>query len=233
MRVRESAGMNNRIYSEHNRQRLSRFRAIVLALLLAGGAGAFTWNQLQAKDNARPAPVKLAVSEKPVTRETGVTSFAPIVKKVTPSVVKVYVTATVKNTSHQLPDEFANNPFFRRFFGDDFGGQQFGRNMPSPKQHGLGSGVIVTKDGYLLTNNHVVDNADEVKVALGDGREFTAKVVGKDPKSDIAVVKRTVTSSKSAMWCSRLAIRSVSARPSRAASTAPRVVAAWVSITKT
>ncbi len=68
-------------------------------------------------------------------------------------------------------------------------GQQFGHNMPMPKQHGMGSGVIVTKDGYLLTNNHVVDNADEVKVALGDGREFSAKVVGKDPKSDIAVLK--------------------------------------------
>jgi serine protease Do len=189
MRVREGACMNDpRIYSEHNKRRLARLRAIVLALLLAGGAGAFTWNQLQAKDNARPAPVKLSVSEKPVTRETGVTSFAPVVKKVTPSVVKVYVTATVKNTSHQLPDEFSNNPFFRRFFGDDFG-QQFGRNMPAPKQHGLGSGVIVTKDGYLLTNNHVVDGADEVRVALNDGREFTAKVVGKDPKSDIAVVK--------------------------------------------
>ncbi len=181
--------MNNTIYSDYNRQRLSRFRAIVLALLLAGGAGAFTWSQLQAKDNARPAPMKLTVNEKPVTREMGVTSFAPVVKKVTPSVVKVYVSATVKNTSHQLPDEFSNNPFFRRFFGDDFGGQQFGRNLPAPKQHGMGSGVIVTKDGYLLTNNHVVDNADEVKVALGDGREFTAKVVGKDPKSDIAVLK--------------------------------------------
>jgi serine protease Do len=103
--------------------------------------------------------------------------------------VKVYVTATVKNASHQLPDEFSNNPFFRRFFGDEFNGQQFDRNMPMPKQHGLGSGVIVSKDGYLLTNNHVVDNADEVKVALNDGREFTAKVVGKDPKSDIAVLK--------------------------------------------
>jgi serine protease Do len=189
MRVREGACMNKIIYSDHNRQRLSRFRAIVLALLLAGGAGAFTWNQLQAKDNSRPAPVKLSVSEKPVTRETGITSFAPVVKKVTPSVVKVYVSATVKQTAHQIPDEFSNNPFFRRFFGDDFGGQQFGRNMPMPKQHGMGSGVIVTKDGYLLTNNHVVDNADEVKVALGDGREFSAKVIGKDPKSDIAVLK--------------------------------------------
>ena len=84
MRVREVARMNNRIYSEYNKQRLARFRALVLALLLAGGAGAFTWNQLQAKDNARPS-VKLSVSEKPVTRETGVTSFAPVVKKVTPT----------------------------------------------------------------------------------------------------------------------------------------------------
>ena len=58
-----------------------------------------------------------------------------------------------------------------------------------PRQHGLGSGVIVTKDGYILTNNHVVDGAQEVKVTLQDGREFTAKVIGRDPKSDIAVIK--------------------------------------------
>ena len=58
-----------------------------------------------------------------------------------------------------------------------------------PPQHGAGSGVIVTKDGYILTNNHVVDDADEVKVALQDGREFTAKVVGRDPKTDVAVIK--------------------------------------------
>ena len=187
MRVRQVALMNdNTIYSD-NRRRLNRVRAFLLALLLASGTYALTWSQLQAKDSAKPAPVKLSVSEKPVSRETGVTSFAPVVKKVTPSVVKVYVTATVKNASHQLPDEFSNNPFFRRFFGDDFN-RQF-RNAPTPKQHGLGSGVIVTKDGYLLTNNHVVDGADEVKVALNDGREFTARVIGKDPKSDIAVVK--------------------------------------------
>ena len=57
------------------------------------------------------------------------------------------------------------------------------------REHGLGSGVITTKDGYILTNNHVVDHATEVKVTLQDGREFTAKVIGRDPKSDIAVVK--------------------------------------------
>jgi serine protease Do len=58
-----------------------------------------------------------------------------------------------------------------------------------PRQHGIGSGVIVTKDGYILTNNHVVENADEVRVGLQDGREFTAKVVGRDPKSEVAVIK--------------------------------------------
>jgi len=192
MPVREGSGMNdNTFYSNHsdNSRRLTRFRAILLALLLAGGAGALTWNQLQAKEGTKPAAVKLTISERPVSRETGITSFAPVVKKVTPSVVKVYVTGTVKNVSQQLPDEFSNDPLFRRFFGDDFNGRRSGRNMPAPKQHGLGSGVIVTKDGYLLTNNHVVDNADEVKVALNDGREFTARVVGKDPKSDIAVLK--------------------------------------------
>src|SRR5206468_4005787 len=114
MRVGESAGMNdNTLYSEYsdNRPRLNRFRAILLALVLAGGAGAFIWSQLQAKEHAKPAPMKLTVNEKPVSREMGVTSLAPVVKKVTPSVAKVYVTATVKNVSHQGPDEFANNPW--------------------------------------------------------------------------------------------------------------------------
>jgi serine protease Do len=78
---------------------------------------------------------------------------------------------------------------FRRFFGDEFNNRAPRRNFRAPKQEGIGSGVIVTKDGYILTNNHVVDGADEVKVALEDGREFTAKVVGRDPKSDVAVVK--------------------------------------------
>jgi len=63
------------------------------------------------------------------------------------------------------------------------------RNNGTPRQQGIGSGVITTKDGYILTNNHVVEGADEVKVALQDGREFTAKVVGRDPKSDVAVIK--------------------------------------------
>lgn len=119
-------------------------------------------------------------------------SFAPIVKKVAPGVVKIVTTTKITETSVQEFPGF-NDPFWRRFFGD-----QFGRMMPhqfGPQvQHGLGSGVIVTQDGYILTNNHVVDGAKEVKVTLQDGREFTAKVIGRDPKSDIAVVKIDATS---------------------------------------
>ncbi len=82
----------------------------------------------------------------------------------------------------QMP--FGNDELFRRFFGQQFNGEQEqgqGR-MRTPSEHGLGSGVIVSKDGYILTNNHVVDDADTIKVTLNDGREFTAKVIGRDPK---------------------------------------------------
>ena len=81
----------------------------------------------------------------------------------------------------------------RRFFGDQSQGRMPRRNSGMPRQEGVGSGVIATKDGYILTNNHVVDGADEVKVALQDGREFTAKVIGRDPKSDVAVIKIDAT----------------------------------------
>ncbi|HEY1791054.1 MAG TPA: DegQ family serine endoprotease [Verrucomicrobiae bacterium] len=114
-------------------------------------------------------------------------SYAPIVDKVSPAVVKIETTATVKNPGMQNFPGF-DDPFWRQFFGD-----QAGRAFPAQPQteveHGLGSGVIVTRDGYILTNNHVVDGAKDVKVTLPDGRQFTAKVVGRDPKTDIAVVK--------------------------------------------
>ena len=167
-------------------------RTAVLALgaaaLLAGSALAAS-HMDAAKGKPTPAAAKVELDETPIPREPGShTSFAPVVKKVAPGVVKIVTTTKAANIS--APEGFGlNDPFWRRFFGDQFGQQTPNRQFNVPRQHGLGSGVIVTKDGYILTNNHVVDNAEEVKVTLQDGREFTAKVVGRDPKSDIAVIK--------------------------------------------
>ncbi|HUH66609.1 MAG TPA: DegQ family serine endoprotease [Syntrophales bacterium] len=109
-------------------------------------------------------------------------SFAELAKKVTPAVVNISTTTTVK-----VP----GNPF-RQFFGPrggpfgDFFGEMPDREM---KQRSLGSGIIVDKDGYIVTNNHVVAGTGEIKVKLSDGREYTAKVIGKDPKTDLALIK--------------------------------------------
>jgi serine protease Do len=109
-------------------------------------------------------------------------SFAEIAKKVTPAVVNISTTATVK-----VP----GNPF-RQFFGPHGGpfGDFFG-DMPDRemKQRSLGSGIIVDKEGYIITNNHVVSGAGEIKVKLTDGREYQSKVIGRDPKTDLALIK--------------------------------------------
>ena len=156
-------------------------------LILGGTALAFT--KKPADKAEAPAKATLpAVDERPVSRDiAGRSTFAPVIQKVSPAVVKVFTVVKVRNAgfsgSQDMPD------MLRKFFGDQFQGQMPRNGMPSPRQEGVGSGVIATKDGYILTNNHVVDGADEVKVALQDGREFTAKVVGRDPKSDVAVIK--------------------------------------------
>jgi Do/DeqQ family serine protease len=163
----------------------NRAAAVALggAVAIAGSALAFT--QKPKADQFSPPPV----DEKPLSREVGEhSSFAPVVKKVAPGVVKVFTTTKMHNTAFNgAPDGM--DDFFRRFFGDPSQGRMPRREFGTPRQQGIGSGVIATKDGYILTNNHVVDGADEVKVALQDGREFTAKVVGRDPKTDIAVIK--------------------------------------------
>jgi len=123
----------------------------------------------------------------PLSRETkAATSFAPIIKKVAPSVVNIYSTRTIRTPAFRHP--FFDDEWLRRFFGEPFGP---GPRAPRPrKAQNLGSGVIVSADGYLLTANHVVEGADEVRVALADGgKEFTARIVGTDPPTDIAVLK--------------------------------------------
>ena len=132
---------------------------------------------------ANPAP-KLNIQETPINRDLkAATSVAPVVKKVAPSVVNIYSTVTVR----ERPNPLMNDPFFRRFFGDDSGGQTQPRTR---REQSLGSGVIVSPDGYILTANHVVQGADKVKVALASGeKEFDAKIIGTDPPTDTAVLK--------------------------------------------
>ncbi|HEX3719526.1 MAG TPA: DegQ family serine endoprotease [Verrucomicrobiae bacterium] len=164
------------------------------ALLVGGAVAAGSYAvvlTVHANDQQSKAKsIGLIVDDRPLAHDVKLsTSFAPIVKKVSPSVVKVEVKIPGKEETQQGMD-MPDNPFFRQFFGNQFSGP---RKMYTPPEHGVGSGVIVTKDGYILTNNHVVDDADEVKVTLSDGREYTAKVVGKDPKSDLAVIKINAT----------------------------------------
>jgi Do/DeqQ family serine protease len=107
-------------------------------------------------------------------------SFAPIVKRVAPAVVNVYASRTVK----QRVSPFFNDPFFRRFFGDMGAGPSRQR-----VQRSLGSGVIIDASGIMVTNNHVIENADEIKVTLSDRREFDCDIILKDERTDLAVLQ--------------------------------------------
>jgi serine protease Do len=114
-------------------------------------------------------------------------NFVEVSKAVTPAVVNISTTRVVKNEENSGPgNPFFEDPFFRRFFGDDFY-----RQFETPRQRkeqSLGSGVIVD-GGYIVTNNHVIAKADEIKVVLSDKREFKGTLVGTDPKTDLAVIK--------------------------------------------
>ncbi|HPJ96144.1 MAG TPA: DegQ family serine endoprotease [Syntrophales bacterium] len=101
-----------------------------------------------------------------------------------PSVVNIASTTTVHSRGMDMP--FMNDPFFRDFFGDRFRSFNHPRDY---KQRGMGSGVIVDANGYILTNNHVIAGAEEIKVTLADKREFKGKVIGSDAKTDLAVVQ--------------------------------------------
>lgn len=121
-----------------------------------------------------PAVVEIKqVAAPDAPRANALTSYADAVKTAAPAVVNVYTTKEVRRQGK--PDD----PLYRYFFGD---GRQ-------DRVASLGSGVVATADGYVLTNNHVVQAADEISVALADGRQFDARLIGSDPESDIAVLK--------------------------------------------
>lgn len=161
--------------------------AIIVAFLIgiAAGLGATYWIHSTAfAGHAVPVYVSEKVGPHPASAASNDMGFAPVFKPALPTVVSILSSRMVKVPQNPL----FNNPFFQQFFG--------GRMPQQPQEQremGLGSGVIVSPDGYILTNNHVVDKATELKVMLSDKRQFTGKVVGTDPKTDIAVVKIAAT----------------------------------------
>ena len=160
---------------------------------------------------AAPAGLPAAVDGEPLP------TLAPVIKRVAPAVVNIATRGRVRIRENPL----LADPFFRRFF-----------NLPQiEREHrtqSVGSGVIVDADqGYVLTNHHVIANADEIVVTLRDRRQFTAELIGADPETDIAVLRippenLTISSSPSAT-------PSASARRSPRASSARCAVAAWAS----
>jgi len=110
-------------------------------------------------------------------------NFSDLAEKVRPGVVNIQVVKTVKNAGF-------GGPFpFRTPFGDFFGPFSDENPHRSPEQQGVGSGFVISSDGYILTNNHVIDDATQIKIKLADGKEYDAKVVGRDPKTDLALLK--------------------------------------------
>jgi serine protease Do len=118
------------------------------------------------------------------------TDFTSASMSAMPTVVHIKAKTNAKQLSNNLPRQQKQHSPFDDFFGDDIFQQFFGnRNMVIPEQQASGSGVIISEDGYIVTNNHVIDNADEVKITLNNKKTYTAKVIGSDPAYDLAVIK--------------------------------------------
>ena len=160
-----------------------------LLAIASGGAVFATVYALESKGLHGASAPNITVDSQPIDRNGNMpSSFADTLKRITPSVVKIEVTGKAQ-PALQSGDGWQLEPFgpfggeLRRFF------DQRGNGMTMPREHGAASGVIITADGYVLTNHHVVNNADKVQVTLQDGRELTAKVLGDDPKTDLCLLK--------------------------------------------
>jgi serine protease Do len=159
-----------------------------VCILFAGaaiGIGLTSWAGTPAFGSSHKVPVYISqAAGDGGAAPANAMGFAPIFKPALAAVVSITSSRIVN--APQSP--FSNDPFFQQFFGG-----QLPQSPQQQRERGLGSGVIVSPDGYILTNNHVIDKATDIKVQLADKRQFNGKVVGADPKTDIAVVKISAT----------------------------------------
>jgi serine protease Do len=159
----------------------------ILTLVAASIGGGLIAAFAVASHQSTPVSVVARADTKEATQRVSQlsTSFADIIEKASPAVVTISSTRVIKASEQQQNNPFTADPFFRQFFG--------GPNMRprDQRERGLGSGVIVSPSGFILTNNHVVEKSTSLKVKLSDGRDFTAKTVGTDPQTDLAVIKIT------------------------------------------
>ena len=174
---------------ESSSLKIRRWVATVVVLAaFAGGAllsqGFRDWAG-HAVFGASREPIAIAQNALPVSLGNFANGFSAVIKPALPAVVNIRTSKIVKPQANQNSPMF-NDPMFRQFFGDQFGQ---GGKPHAEREQALGSGVIITPDGTILTNNHVIDGATDIKVQLSDKRDFTAKLIGADPKSDIAVLK--------------------------------------------
>lgn len=180
--------------AHHNlSQRLARTGlALAAAATLVAGAA---WHRVDAQTTNKAATATVQTAAAPITHAIagGRDSYADVVGAAAPAVVTIRTQgkARVSPTQFGQDDQNEQDDLFRRFFGEPFGqrGQRGPRQFAPRQQRALGSGVIVSNDGYILTNNHVIENADEIKVETTDDRSFTAKLVGSDKASDLALLK--------------------------------------------
>ncbi|MCX6878320.1 MAG: Do family serine endopeptidase [Verrucomicrobia bacterium] len=163
---------------------------MTLLAIASGGVAFAAAHALEARANHAALAPNITLDSQPPDRDSRLpTSFADTLKRITPSVVKIDVTtkampaAAFGDTGQAVP--FGGSDLWRFF---EPRGRGAGR-PPMPREHGAASGVIITSDGYVLTNRHVIDRADKVVVMLQDGRNLTAKVLGDDPKTDLALLK--------------------------------------------
>ncbi len=164
--------------------------ALGVALFVATGLLALTGADRPATSKEKTKP-PVADGNTAILRTLG-ESFGEIAERVGPSVVTVYSEKVVKLRQPDFSFPFGDDSPFRWFFGDEDSPQQ--RRQPHQRQQefrqgGMGSGIVIDKDGHILTNNHVVNDVNEIKIILADKREFPAEIVGTDPKTDLAVIK--------------------------------------------